>query len=68
MSDFGHEAKIRLQRLLVPLLIGLLGTVVAVFAFSLVEELRIDRCLDRGGSYDHESKECDFAISHPPPE
>ena len=65
MSHFEREAKIDLWLPVAPLLIGLLVTVLAVFACGVVEETRIDRCLDQGGSYDYESKECDFSVSHP---
>ena len=68
MSHFEREAKVDLWLLLAPLLVGLVVTILAVFVFDVIDAARIDRCLDRGGSYDYESEECDFSASHPPAE
>jgi hypothetical protein len=44
--------------------------VVVALASSLPRVRRwmaVDRCLDRGGSYDYVADRCDFEISHPVP-
>lgn len=67
-SAMGHfEREARSWVSLAPILIGLLLGVLGTFAFSFVEAVRIDRCLDLGGSYDYESQKCDLASSHPAP-
>ena len=34
----------------------------------VIDWARIDDCLDKGGSYDYESGECDFRSNHVAPE
>ena len=34
----------------------------------LIDWARVDDCLDKGGSYDYESGECDFETNHVIPE
>lgn len=56
----------------VMLLIGALfaATILLFAAWAVllfIDWARVDDCLDRGGSYDYESDECDFDSNHPAP-
>ena len=61
------------QRKLLLFLGGLFGATLLLFvvwAVVLLEDwgVRVDDCLDKGGSYDYELGECDFESNHPVPD
>jgi hypothetical protein len=68
MGHFEREAKLNLALLVIPIVIGLVATLIGVFVFHAIDSVRIDQCLDRGGSYNYGAGKCDFAESHPSPE
>ncbi len=59
------------QRKLVLILGSLFAATVLLFAVwavtLFVDRLRVDDCLDAGGSYDYERGECDFEENHDVP-
>lgn len=60
------------QRNLVVFLGSLLGATLLLFVawavVLIIDSARVDDCLDRGGSYDYERGECDFASNHDVPD
>ncbi len=49
------------------LVFGAISVICFVFAWQEMEEfLAIDACLDAGGSFDYQTRACDFEVSHPP--
>ena len=61
------------QRKLLLFLGALFGATLLLFvvwAFVLLDDwgLRVDDCLDKGGSYDYELGECDFQSNHTVPD
>lgn len=68
MGHFEREAKLNLALWVIPIVIGLVATLAAVFIFHAIDSVRVDQCLDRAGSYNYEAGKCDFAESYPSPE
>lgn len=67
MSHFQREAKLQW---LIPasiLIIALLATVFGSLCHPGLQALRVDACLDSGGSFDYESGQCDHERSHRSP-
>jgi ABC-type dipeptide/oligopeptide/nickel transport system permease component len=46
---------------------ALLSAGVLVAAFVIWQFFAVDRCLDAGGSFNYEARECDMTVSHPFP-
>lgn len=68
MSHFEREAKLNLWFvLLIFVIVPLFATIVGAVIFNRVDAIRVDRCLDQGGSYNYDAGECDFEKSHPGP-
>lgn len=59
------------QRRLILLLGALFGATILLFAawavVLFIDWTRVDDCLDQGGSYDYEQRECDFDRDHASP-
>ena len=59
------------QRRLILLVAALFGATLLLFAVWAVilfsDWMRVDDCLDRGGSYDYEREICDFEEQHEAP-
>ena len=60
------------QRKLVLVLGSLCGATILLFmvwaVMLFIDWARVDDCLDKGGSYDHERGKCDFEANHVIPE
>jgi hypothetical protein len=60
------------QRKLVLVVGALFGATLLLFVVwavvLVIDWARVDDCLDKGGSYDYESHECDFQLNHAAPE
>ena len=68
MGHFEREAKLNILIVLGPIIIALVLGMLGVFVLGLIDNARIDECLDRGGSYNYPAELCDFSESHPAPE
>ena len=66
-SKYTKNAAPAWQRKLVFFLWSLFGATFLLFAawavMLFIDSASVDRCLDRGGSYDYERRECDDANS-----
>ena len=60
------------QRKLVLILGSLFGATLLLFVvwaiMLFIDWVRVDDCLDKGGSYDYERGQCDFELNHVIPE
>jgi hypothetical protein len=56
-THFGRAAKIIIGCFL---LVLVLGISLAIFGPWLLRQIEIDKCLDGGGSYNHETNECNL--------
>lgn len=54
-----NETKVMLLVFLLPLVAGMAAVILIP---CIKEQLAIDRCLDRGGSYDYKLKKCIMAM------
>lgn len=64
MSRFKRAAQLNLFGFVAFVAVSLL---IAFLVVTLREQLRIDACLDSGGSYDYDAGRCDHRESHPSP-
>lgn len=67
MDHFEREAYLQW---LIPgtlLVVALLAGLIVTCALPVIREVRVDACLDSGGSYDYEADRCDPEASHPAP-
>jgi hypothetical protein len=67
MAHFEREAKINAGLLAAMIRIPIVLTLVVGNCYLNSEAVKIDRCLDKGGSYKYENGDCDFDVSHPAP-
>jgi len=71
LSKYKKKGAPSWERKLVLFLGSLLAATLLLFvvwAVTLfIDWARVDDCLDRGGSYDYESGECDFEANHVAP-
>lgn len=54
-AHFEREAKLMMGCFLIPLLLVILA---GVFGPWVLRQMEIDKCLDRGGSFDKENNDC----------
>ena len=60
-DHFKRESKIMIWLFIIPFIIGFIIMLIYPY-FS--HEIKIDSCLDSGGSFNYETCECDYKNSH----